>query len=131
MNEQEIDRRVAVEVMGINPRSVRVRGSNEFVTIYSLSPYWTDGNHFAEELLREADARAYSTDWVAAWDAIEKMIEMGFQFELKTTGFDDEPWGCSFENHRVGIVFKTAKTATMAICLASLEAQRLSAREGS
>lgn len=72
----DINARVAEEVMGIKPRTIRLRGSTETCTVWSNNPFFQDG------VLDDCDAEAYglppnySTDISAAWEVVRRVLSI-------------------------------------------------------
>lgn len=67
---RRLDEWVAVHVLKIGPKDVRVRGSTETVCVYTGNPaVLSDGWWSAAELRRHGEPKPYSTDIAAAWEA--------------------------------------------------------------
>lgn len=95
----EMDARIHVEVMGLNPsRQVRARGSDKMVTVWG--GHADDGQYDERVLLAQFGAPpAYTRDIAAAWDVASAVTTKGRRFELsmncdgcyaKVSGFDYE-----------------------------------------
>lgn len=73
--------------------------------------------------------RGYSTDIVAAWEVVQRLIELGkpidLQFELSTSSEYPEEWQVSVqwdgEESSNGPFYLLGSTAPHAICLAALK----------
>ena len=117
---RELDRQVAVEVMGIVARQVRPQGRTELVTVYSGNPTFSDGVWDKRDLEHYADALRYSTDIAAAWQVVEKFRPY---IKVDARGLGDEEWVCSVWVGGPEIQGR-GTTAPRAICRAALAAVR-------
>jgi hypothetical protein len=121
---RELDALVAEKVMGITPKDVRVRGEVDtpLVRVCNESAYWReDGRHDRYQLRTHADAQCYSADIELAWQVVEKMLALGWYFDLRNYGtwtaiFDRDSG--SPDDHATD----DGDSAPLAICRAALAA---------
>jgi hypothetical protein len=128
-----LDREVAEKVMGTLPREVRIRGSDETVTIFTDNPYYSDGQCGLHELRWVTEPPAYSTEIELAWLVVERMkadpFGIGPDFELlwgpEEPEDAEEQWVAVFgAKLKPGqcVVESYGSTAPLAICRAVLAA---------
>lgn len=116
----ELDALVAEKVMGLS-RQVRIKGSTEYVTIYSKNPYFPDGSCDLNDLNFYAAPKNYSTSIAPAWEVVEKLDDC---LHLREHGEEGiwEAWFCGLGEPENENRVAHADTAPLAICLAALKA---------
>jgi hypothetical protein len=132
-----LDVEVAVKVMGLEPRPVRIRGSDETVEIYTNNPFYCDGQCDRHELSRVMAPPEYSKYIAAAWSVVEGLAAKDWRLTLMAPGgFTDEglgggdpatgSWSAAFkkpgDEYDCEVGYATGKTAPLAICLAAMKA---------
>lgn len=97
----DIDARVAVEVMG-----VRIVPDNERRSL-------------KQRIYHRNLVPPYSTSITAAWEAVERMQEMGYAVLVYS---HNGRWACEIEPEEGPVEGQVEDTAPLAICLAALAA---------
>lgn len=125
---EALDREIAVKVMGIVPREVRVRGSTERVTVWTGNPALSDGVWDAYQLVRYGEPRPFSTDIATAWTVVERMSNLGWHARVESPFEAGQPYFAGFTPHGMsgwnGVPDHQAGAycAAEAICRAALAA---------
>lgn len=118
-----LDIAIAEKVMGVPRRAIRVKGSTEYVTVWSDSPWFHDGQQLKTALQEYGKPRPYSTEIAAAWTIVEKLKAVGYEISVHNSWpyNDGRRWACDVITKGDGWKSAQAETPSEAICLAALK----------